>query len=284
MITNLKCKRYQMTKLMNGKKGIVFGLSNTSGIAYAISRALHNEGAELAFSYLPIMEKRVKSICEEFGSDIMLPGNVQDSESLDEFFKEIEKRWGKIDFMLHSVAFSNKDELRGQYIDTTRENFKNTLDVSCFSFTDLCKRSSKIMNENSACLTLSYFGGEKFIPNYNIMGIAKAALDCSVKYLAHDLGKKKIRVNSLSAGPIKTLAASGIGGFSFMEKWSELNSPLNRNVTLEDLGKSGLYLLSDLSSGVTGEVHHVDCGYNSIGMMDIDNMESVSNLLNKSIK
>jgi len=273
-----------MTKLMNGKKGIVFGLSNTSGIAYAISRALHNEGAELAFSYLPIMEKRVKSICEEFGSDIMLPGNVQDSESLDEFFKEIEKQWGKIDFMLHSVAFSNKDELRGQYIDTTRENFKNTLDVSCFSFTDLCKRSSKIMNENSACLTLSYFGGEKFIPNYNIMGIAKAALDCSVKYLAHDLGKKKIRVNSLSAGPIKTLAASGIGGFSFMEKWSELNSPLNRNVTLEDLGKSGLYLLSDLSSGVTGEVHHVDCGYNSIGMMDIDNMESVSNLLNKSIK
>ena len=273
-----------MTKLMNGKKGIVFGLSNTSGIAYAISKALHDEGAEIAFSYLPIMEKRVKSICDEFGATIMIPGNVQDPESLDQFFETVKTEFGKIDFMLHSVAFSNKDELRGQYIDTTRENFKNTLDISCFSFTDLCKRSSEIMNENSACLTLSYFGGEKFIPNYNIMGVAKAALDCSVKYLAHDLGRKKIRVNSLSAGPIKTLAASGIGGFHFMEGWTELNSPLRRNVTMDDIGKSGLYLLSDLSSGVTGEVHHVDCGYNSTGMMDVDNMEKIADLINKNIK
>ena len=271
-------------ELMAGKKGIVFGLSNTSGIAYAISRELHNAGAEIAFNYLPVMEKRVKSICEEFGSEIMLPGNVQDSESLNDFFNEIKNKWGKIDFMLHSVAFSDKNELHGQYINTTRENFKNTLDISCFSFTDLCKRSSEIMNEDSACLTLSYFGGEKFVPNYNVMGIAKAALDCSIKYLAHDLGKQKIRVNSLSAGPIRTLAASGIGGFHFMTGWSELNSPLNRNVTMEDIGKAGLYLLSDLSSGVTGEIHHVDCGYNSIGMMDIDNLDKIAELIDKTNK
>ncbi len=272
------------SKLMEGKKGIVFGISNDKGIAYAISKELHNAGAKLAFNYLPVMEKRIKEAAEEFNAEIVLPGNVQDDESMDKFFKEVEEKWGEIDFMLHAVAFSDKTELRGEYKNTTRANFLNTMDISCFSYTDLANRAAKLMKKGGACLTLTYFGGEKFIPHYNVMGVAKAALDCSVKYLASDLGKHNIRVNALSAGPLRTLAAAGIGDFHLMQNWNELNAPLRRAVTLEDVGRAGLYLLSDMSSGVTGEIHHVDCGYNSMGMMNAEQIEPIADLLNKIVE
>ena len=257
-------------KLMTEKKGIVFGLSNTSGIAYAISKELHKAGAKIAFNYLPVMEKRVKSICEEFGSEIMLPGNVQNSESLDIFFNEIKNKWGKIDFMLHAVAFSDKNELHGKYINTTRENFKNTMDVSVYSLVELSRRASKLMTDGGSIVTLTYYGGEKSVPNYNVMGVAKSALESSVRYLAADLGKDNIRVNAISAGPIMTLASSGVGGFKSMLKLNSSLTPMRRNVTLEDVAGAAVYLFSNLSSGLTGEVHHIDCGYSTTGMIPND--------------
>ncbi len=270
-----------MIDIMKGKKGIVFGVANDKSMAWGIAKALSDAGAEIAFNYSgEIMEKRVRPLAESVNSPVIMPVNVQDDASLDAFFSEVEKKFGKIDFLLHAVAFSNRDELTGLYVEnTTRENFKNTMDISVYSFTDLCRRASKFMNEGGSCVTLTYLGGEVYIPNYNVMGVAKAALDASVKYLASDLGKKGIRVNAISAGPIKTLAASGIDAFSLMQKWNAYNTFLSRNMTLEDVSKTGLYLLSDLSSGVSGEILYCDCGYHNQGMVNLSNIKLSAELL-----
>ena len=270
-----------MIDIMKGKKGIVFGVANDKSMAWGIAKALSDAGAEIAFNYSgEIMEKRVRPLAESVNSPVIMPVNVQDDASLDAFFSEVEKKFGKIDFLLHAVAFSNREELTGLYVEnTTRENFKNTMDISVYSFTDLCRRASKFMNEGGSCVTLTYLGGEVYIPNYNVMGVAKAALDASVKYLASDLGKKGIRVNAISAGPIKTLAASGIDAFSLMQKWNAYNTFLSRNMTLEDVSKTGLYLLSDLSSGVSGEILYCDCGYHNQGMVNLSNIKLSAELL-----
>ncbi len=270
-----------MTKLMEGKKGIIFGIANNMSMAWGIAQAVCEQGAEIAVNYMgDIMEKRVRPLAESVNAPIIMPANVQDDASLDAFFAEVEKKFGKIDFLLHAVAFSDKSELSGLYVEsTTRENFKNTMDISIFSFTDLCNRASKIMNPGGSCVTLTYLGGETYIPNYNVMGVAKAGLDASVRYLASDLGAKGIRVNAISAGPIKTLASSGIDDFKLMMKWNEYNSFLGRNMTMEDVSKSGLYMLSDLSSGVSGELHHVDCGYHAQGMVNLNNVKDSGDLL-----
>jgi enoyl-[acyl-carrier protein] reductase I len=270
-----------MAGIMEGKKGIIFGIANNMSMAWGIAQAVHEAGAEVAVNYMgDIMEKRVRPLAESINSPVIMPANVQDDASLDAFFAEVEKKFGKIDFLLHAVAFSNKAELSGLYVEnTTRENFKNTMDISVYSFTDLCRRASKIMNEGGSCVTLTYLGGETYIPNYNVMGVAKAALDASVRYLASDLGHKGIRVNAISAGPIKTLAASGIDDFKLMMKWNEYNSFLGRNMTMEDVSKTGLYLLSDTSSGVSGEIHHVDCGYHAQGMVNLDYVKQSGELL-----
>lgn len=270
-----------MIDIMKGKKGIVFGVANDRSMAWGIAKALSDAGAEIAFNYSgETMEKRVRPLAESVNSPVIMPVNVQDDASLDAFFAAVEKKIGKIDFLLHAVAFSNRDELTGLYVEnTTRENFKNTMDISVYSFTDLCRRASKFMNEGGSCVTLTYLGGEVYIPNYNVMGVAKAALDASVKYLASDLGKKGIRVNGISAGPIKTLAASGIDAFSLMQKWNAYNTFLSRNMTLEDVSKTGLYLLSDLSSGVSGEILYCDCGYHNQGMVNLSNIRLSGELL-----
>jgi enoyl-[acyl-carrier protein] reductase I len=258
-------------QLMNGKKGLIMGVANERSIAWGIAQAAHAQGADLAFTYLgDTLKKRVAPLAESVGSDFLLPCDVGEDEQLDATFAAIKERWGKLDFLVHAIAFSDKTQLKGRYVDTSRDNFLLTLDISCYSFTAVCQRAAALMPDGGSLLTLTYYGAERVMPHYNVMGVAKAALEASVRYLAEDLGKTGIRVNALSAGPMKTLAASGIGDFRYILKWNELNSPLRRNVTLEDVGGSALYLLSDLSTGVTGEVHHVDCGYHLVGMKAVD--------------
>lgn len=255
--------------LMAGKKGLIMGVANNLSIAWGIAKACRAQGAELALTYQgDALKKRVEPLAAELGSDFLLPCDVTDAASMDALFAGIAERWGKLDFVVHAIAFAGKEALKGKYYDVTPENFANTMHISVFSFTDVCRRAQPLMNEGGSLLTLTYYGAEKYIPHYNVMGVAKAALDASVKYLAMDLGEFGIRVNALSAGPIKTLAASGIGDFRYIMKWNELNSPLKRNVTIDDVGGSGMYLLSDLARGVTGEVHHVDSGYHVNGMIN----------------
>ncbi len=258
-------------QLMAGKRGLIMGLANDKSIAWGIARALSEAGAELAFSYQgDALKKRVDPLAAQLGSEIVLPCDVSDEESIDGLFTALSEKWGKLDFIVHAIGFSDKNELRGRYVDTSRANFKLTMDVSVYSFTAVMQRAEKMMSEGGSAVTLTYYGAEQVMPHYNVMGVAKAALEASVKYLAEDLGKDGIRVNSISAGPIKTLAASGIGDFRYIMKWNEYNSPLRRNVTIDDVGKSALYLLSDLSSGVTGENLHVDSGYHIVGMKAVD--------------
>ena len=268
-------------RLMDGKKGLIVGLANDRSLAWGITKVVAEYGAELAFTYQgEALEKRVRPLAESVKSPIILPADVTDAASLDAVFAAIKETWGRLDFVLHAVAFSDKEELKGRYIDNlTRENFLRTMDISCYSFTDICRRAEPLMTDGGSLLTLSYLGAERTIPHYNVMGVAKAALEASVRYLAVDLGAKNIRVNAISAGPIKTLAASGIGDFRYIMRWNELNAPLHRNVTIEDVGKSGLYFLSDLSSGVTGEIHHVDAGYHTVGMMAVESAADISELL-----
>jgi len=257
--------------LMAGKRGLIMGLANDKSIAWGIAQACADAGAELAFTYMgDAFKKRVEPLAKSLGSDVMIDCNVSNPASIDAAFAEIEKVWGKIDFLVHAIGFSDKNELRGRYVDTSRENFLNTMDVSCYSFTAVAKRAETLMTDGGSMLTLTYYGAEQVMPHYNVMGIAKAALEASVKYLAEDLGKDGIRVNAISAGPIKTLAASGIGDFRYILKWNELNSPLRRNVTINDVGKAALFLLSDLGSGTTGENLHVDAGYHVVGMKAVD--------------
>lgn len=253
--------------LMQGKRGLIMGVANNKSIAWGIAQACHEQGAELAFTYQgEALGKRVNPLAESLGSDIVLECDVTNDESMDAVFATLEEKWGKLDFLVHAIGFSDKAELRGRYVDTTAANFDLTMNISIYSFTAVVQRAEKMMPDGGSCLTLTYYGAEKVMPHYNVMGVAKAGLEASVKYMAMDLGPKNIRVNALSAGPIKTLAASGIGDFRYIMKWNELNSPLRRNVTQTEVGKSAMYLLSDLSSGVTGENHHVDAGYNVVGM------------------
>lgn len=268
------------SQLMTGKRGLVMGVANDRSIAWGIARMVAEHGGSLAFTYQgEALEKRVRPLAEKVGSDIILPCDVTDNESMGKLFSEISDRWGGLDFVVHAIAFADKDELKGKYLDTTRDNFLRSLDVSCYSFTEVCRRAAPLMNQGGSLLTLTYFGAEKVMPHYNVMGVAKAALEASVRYLAVDLGDKLIRVNAISAGPIKTLAASGIGDFRYILKWNELNSPMKRNVTIDQVGGAGLYLLSDLGAGVTGEVHHVDSGYNVVGMVAVDAAHDVAELL-----
>jgi enoyl-[acyl-carrier protein] reductase I len=258
-------------QLMAGKRGLIMGLANDKSIAWGIAKACADAGAELAFSYQgDALKKRVAPLADQLGSEIVLPCDVSNETSVDGLFAALEEKWGKLDFVVHAIGFSDKNELRGRYVDTSRENFQMTMDISVYSFTAIAKRAEKMMSEGGSMLTLTYYGAEQVMPHYNVMGVAKAALEASVKYLAEDLGKDGIRVNAISAGPIKTLAASGIGDFRYIMKWNEYNSPLRRNVTTDDVGKSALYLLSDLSSGVTGENLHVDAGYHVVGMKAVD--------------
>ncbi len=252
---------------LKDKKGLILGLANERSIAWGISKACSEAGASLAFTYQgEALGKRVTPLAESLGSEIILPCDVTDELSIDNVFSEIERNWGHLDFVVHAIGFSDKNELRGRYVDTSLQNFTTTMQVSVFSFTSIIQKAEKLMKNGGTALTLTYYGAEKVLPHYNVMGIAKAALEASVKYLAMDLGPSNIRVNAISAGTIKTLAASGIGDFRYIMKWNELNSPLRRNVTQDEVGKSALYLLSDMSSGVTGEILHVDAGYNVIGM------------------
>ena len=252
---------------MAGKRGLIMGLANDRSLAWGIAKKLSEAGAELAFSYQgESLEKRVRPLAEQLGSTKLIDCDVSDMARLDAAFDTLAADWPTIDFVVHAIGFSDKNELRGKYVDTSLDNFLLTMNVSAYSFVAVAKRARAMMPEGGSLLTLSYYGAEKVVPHYNVMGVAKAALETSVKYLAMDLGPENIRVNAISAGPIKTLAASGIGDFRYILKWNELNSPLRRNVTIDDVGGAGLYLLSDLASGVTGEIHHVDAGYNVIGM------------------
>jgi enoyl-[acyl-carrier protein] reductase I len=269
-----------MAGLMAGKRGLIMGVANDKSIAWAIAKAVHGQGAELAFSYQgEALGKRVQPLAASVGSDIVLPCDVTDEGSLDGLFETLGARWGGLDFVVHAIGFSDKNELRGRYVDTSPGNFAQTMMVSVYSFTAVVQRAEKLMDAGGSCLTLTYYGAEKVMPHYNVMGVAKAGLEASVKYMAMDLGPRGIRVNALSAGPMKTLAASGIGDFRYILKWNELNSPLRRNVTQDDVGGAGLYLLSDLSSGVTGETHHVDAGYHVVGMKaeDAPDIDVVTN-------
>ena len=257
--------------LMAGKRGLVMGVANDRSIAWGIAKAAHAQGAELAFTFQgEALEKRVRPLAASIGCDLVLPCDVTDEASIDAVFAALTEKWGRLDFVVHAIAYSDKDELKGKYVDTSAENFSRTMFISCYSFTAIARRAAPLMTEGGSMLTLTYYGAERVMPHYNVMGVAKAALEASVRYLAVDLGGDNIRVNALSAGPMKTLAASGIGDFRYILKWNQYNSPLKRNVTLEDIGGSGLYLLSDLSSGVSGEVHHVDCGYHVVGMKAVD--------------
>lgn len=259
------------SNLMQGKRGLIMGLANDKSIAWGIAKACADAGAELAFSYQgDALKKRVDPLAAQLGSDIVLPCDVGDMDSVDALFAALEAKWGKMDFIVHAIGFSDKNELRGRYVDTSRENFLMSMDISVYSFTAVVKRAAAMMNPGGSCLTLTYYGAEKVMPHYNVMGVAKAALEASVRYLAEDLGKDAIRVNAISAGTIKTLAASGIGDFRLIMKWNEYNAPLRRTVTQDEVGKSALYLLSDLGSAVTGEVHHVDAGYHVVGMKAVD--------------
>ena len=266
--------------LMTGKRGLIMGVANDRSIAWGIAKAAADHGAELAFTFQgEALEKRVRPLAQQVGAKIIVPCDVTDDASIDATFEAIKSSWGTLDFVVHAIAFSDKDELKGLYVDTSRKNFAQTLDISCFSFTAVCARARPLMKDGGSLLTLSYFGAEKVMPHYNVMGVAKAALESSVQYLAADLGPEKIRVNAISAGPIKTLAASGIGDFRHILRWNELNAPMKRNITIDDVGGAGLYLLSDLSRGVTGEIHHVDGGYNKVGMMRTDAAADLAEML-----
>jgi enoyl-[acyl-carrier protein] reductase I len=257
--------------LMTGKRGLIMGLANSRSIAWGISKACAEQGAELAFTYQgDALKKRVEPLAAEVGSSIVLPCDVSDYASMDAVFAELKSKWGQLDFLVHAIAFSDKAELDGRYVDTTERNFTTSMLISCYSFTALAQRAEKLMTNGGSLLTLTYYGAEKVMPHYNVMGVAKAALEASVRYLAADLGKQSIRVNAISAGPIKTLAASGIADFRYILRWNEYNSALRRNVTIEEVGSSALYLLSDLGRAVTGEVHHVDAGYHIQGMKNED--------------
>ena len=256
---------------MAGKRGLIMGLANDKSIAWGIAKTLADHGADLAFSYQgEALKKRVEPLAAQTGSSLILPCDVGDGGSIDALFAALKNTWGNLDFVVHAIGFSDKDQLRGRYVDTTRQNFAMTMDISVFSFTAVCQRAAAMMPEGGSLLTLTYYGAERVMPHYNVMGVAKAALEASVRYMAEDLGKDAIRVNAISAGPIRTLAASGIGDFRYIMKWNELNSPLRRNVTQQDVGNSALYLLSDLGAGVTGETHHVDAGYHVVGMKAVD--------------
>ena len=262
---------FMSSGLMTGKRGLIMGLANEKSIAWGIAQACFEAGADMAFSYQgEALKKRVGPLAEKVGSDFLIECDVSDNSSILKLFAEIEKEWGQLDFLVHAIGFSDKTELRGRYVDTSLENFNMTMNISVYSFTAVARQAEKLMPNGGSMLTLTYYGAEQVMPHYNVMGVAKAASETSVKYLAEDLGKDNIRVNAVSAGPIKTLAASGIGDFRYILKWNELNSPLRRNVTIDDVGKSALYLLSELGSGVTGEVLHVDSGYHIVGMKAVD--------------
>ena len=268
---NLSREMGMTMPLMAGKQGLIMGVANERSIAWGIAKALRDQGAELAFTYQgEALRKRVQPLALSLDSDFVLEADVGSEPSLDLVFAALAERWGRLDFVVHAIAFSDKDELKGKYLHTTRANFLRTLEISCYSFTDVCRRAAPLMTAGGSLLTLTYAGAERVMPHYNVMGVAKAALEASVRYLAVDLGGDNIRVNAISAGPIKTLAASGIGDFRYILKWNQLNSPLKRNVTIEDVGGAALYLLSGLSAGVSGEVHHVDCGYHVVGMKAVD--------------
>ena len=268
--------------IMKGKRGLIMGVANDRSISWGIAKKIASEGAEIAFTYqVEALKKRVEPLAKSIGSSILIPCDVTDSLSMENTFEIIKKEWGDIDFLVHGIGFSNKDELRGKYYNTSSENFNQTMHVSCYSFTEACRLAEPIMNDGGSIITLTYFGSEQVMPHYNVMGVAKAALEASVRYLAVDMGEKNIRVNAISAGPIKTLAASGIGDFRFILKWNELNAPLKRNVSQDDVGNSALYLLSNLGSAVTGEIQHVDCGYHTVGMVAVDEAIKVSELLSE---
>jgi enoyl-[acyl-carrier protein] reductase I len=257
--------------LMGGKKGLIMGVANDHSLAWGIAKALASQGASLAFTYQgEVLKKRVVPLAESLNSNLLLECDVTDEGQLEKTFQALKEQWGTLDFVVHAIAFSDKEELKGKYVDTSRTNFLNTLDISCYSFTAVARHATPLISQGGALLTLSYYGAEKVMPHYNVMGVAKAALEASVRYLAADLGGDNIRVNAISAGPVKTLAASGIGDFRHILKWNQYNAPLRRNTTLDDVGGSALYLLSHLSSGVTGEIHHVDSGYHVVGMKAID--------------
>ena len=257
--------------VMAGKRGLIMGVANDRSIGWGIASKLAEHGAELAFTFQgEALQKRVIPLAESVGSNLVLPCDVTDEASVDAVFDRLKSEWGELDFVLHAIAYSDKEELKGGYVDTSRDNFQRTMDISVYSFTEITRKATAMMKDGGSLLTLTYYGAERVMPHYNVMGVAKAALEASVRYLAVDLGGRNIRVNGLSAGPMKTLAASGIGDFRYILKWNEYNSPLKRNVTLDDVGGAGHYLLSDLSSGVTGETHHVDCGYHVVGMKAVD--------------
>ena len=269
-----------MTKILEGKRGLIMGVANERSLAWGIAQSCHDAGAELAFTYQgEALKKRVVPLAQSVDSNLILECDVSEMGSIDKTFAEITRKWGKLDFLVHAIGFSDKNELRGRYVDTSLKNFEMTMNISVYSFTAVAQRAEKLMPDGGSMLTLTYYGAEKVLPHYNVMGIAKAALEASVKYMAMDLGPKNIRVNCLSAGTVKTLAASGIGDFRYIMKWNELNSPLRRNVTQSEVGKSALYLLSDLSSGVTGENVHVDAGYHVVGMKaeDAPDIDVVTN-------
>lgn len=257
--------------LMAGKKGLIMGIANDRSLAYGIAKTVVDHGAELALTYQgDALAKRVLPIAEKLNAPIVVPADVTDPESMDQLFAHLQETWGRLDFVVHAIAFSDKEELKGKYLDTSADNFQRSMMVSCFSFTDLCRRAAPLMDNGGSLITLTYAGSERVVPHYNVMGVAKAALEASVRYLAVDLGSEAIRVNAISAGPVKTLAASGIGDFRYILKWNEYNSPLKRNTTLDDVGGAGLYLLSSLGAGTTGEVLHVDSGYHVVGMKAVD--------------
>ena len=268
------------SQLMAGKKGLVMGVANERSIAWGIAKACHEQGAKVAFTFQgEALEKRVRPLANSIGAEIIEPCDVTNAASIDATFAEIEKKWGGIDFLVHAIAFSNKDELRGRYLDTSPENFQLTMNVSCYSLTAVAQRAVPLMKNGGSLLTLTYYGAERVIPHYNVMGVAKAALEASVRYLAADLGEQKIRVNAISAGPIKTLAFAGIDDGRYILKWNELNSPLKRNITAEEVGNAALYLLSDLGTGMTGEIMHVDGGYHVVGMIKTSSAKQIAELL-----
>ncbi|WP_191058152.1 enoyl-ACP reductase FabI [Geminicoccus harenae] len=257
--------------LFAGKRGLIMGIANDRSLAWGIAAAVAAHGAELAVTYQgEALKKRVMPLAEKLGAPLVLPADVTDAASMDALFAEIQEQWGRLDFVVHAIAYSDKEELKGRYVDTSLENFQNTMNVSVFSFTDLARRAAPLMTEGGSLLTLTYLGAERVVPHYNVMGVAKAALEASVRFLAVDLGGQRIRVNAISAGPVKTLAASGIGDFRYILKWNEYNAPLKRNTTIEDVGGAAVYLLSDLGGGTTGEVLHVDSGYHVVGMKAAD--------------
>jgi enoyl-[acyl-carrier protein] reductase I len=267
-------------QMMAGKKGLVMGVANERSIAWGIAKACHEQGAKVAFTFQgEALEKRVRPLANSIGAEIIEPCDVTNAASIDATFAEIEKKWGGIDFLVHAIAFSNKDELRGRYLDTSPENFQLTMNVSCYSLTAVAQRAVPLMKNGGSILTLTYYGAERVIPHYNVMGVAKAALEASVRYLAADLGEQKIRVNAISAGPIKTLAFAGINDGRYILKWNELNSPLKRNITQEEVGNAALYLLSDLGTGMTGEIMHVDGGYHVVGMIKTSSAKQIAELL-----